>query len=184
MPSKPVKYGIKFWLLVCSKTCYVWKIQPYLGKAPGAEPEKNQGERIVLDLVEGLKGHNVTADNFFTSYDLGQKLLQKNITLVGTMRKNKRSIPPKLLECKKAPLYQSSFAFTENTALVSYIGRKNKCTILQSTLHSSNQVGSGEKKIPEIIQYYNATKGVCNSDFLFLIPLFHCYFFCNHYRWC
>ncbi|XP_031627785.1 piggyBac transposable element-derived protein 4-like [Contarinia nasturtii] len=160
MPSKPEKYGIKFWQLVCSETCYVWKIQPYLGKAVGVDSaEKGQGARVVLDLIGGLKGHNVTMDNFFSSYELGQKLLSKGLTMVGTMRKNKRSIPPKLLECKKVPLYQSTFAFTKDTTLVSYVGRKNKCTILQSTMHSSNDVGSGDKKLPEIIEYYNKTKG-------------------------
>lgn len=72
MPSKPVRYGLKFWLMVCSETCYVWKIQPYLGKADGASaPEKKQGARVVLDLIDGLKGHNVTMDNFFSSYELG-----------------------------------------------------------------------------------------------------------------
>lgn len=98
-------------------------------------------------------------DNFFSSYELGQKLLSKNITMVGTLRKNKRSIPPKLLECKKKPLYSSTFAFTENTTLVSYIGRKNKCTILQSTFHHSKEVNSGEKKLPSIVEFYNKTKG-------------------------
>lgn len=78
MPSKTERYGIKFWLLVCSETCYVWKIQPYLGKPIGGSVEKNQGERVVLDLVVGLKGHNITMDNFFSSYNLGQKLLSQS----------------------------------------------------------------------------------------------------------
>lgn len=161
MPSKPERYGLKFWLAVCARTSYVWKIQPYLGKIPGASaPEQRQGERVVLDLVEGLKGHNITMDNFFSSYELGQKLLSKHLTMVGTMRQNKRSIPPKLRECKKQPLFQSTFAFTKDTALVSYIARKNKCVILQSTMHSTDDVKSGEKKLPEIIEYYNQTKGL------------------------
>ena len=131
---------------MCSETCYVWKIQPYLAKPVDAESaEKGQGVRVVLDLVQGLKGHNITMDNFFSSFDLGQKLLSKGLTMVGTMRKNKRSIPPKLLECKKVPLYQSTFAFTENTTLVSYVGRKNKWPILQSTMHSANNVGSDKE---------------------------------------
>ncbi|XP_055388890.1 piggyBac transposable element-derived protein 4-like [Condylostylus longicornis] len=154
MPSKPAKYGLKFWMLVCSKTYYVWRIQPYLGKPIGAlTSERNQGQRVVLDLVDGLKGHNVTIDNFFSSHELGQILFAKGLTMVGTMRKNKRSIPPKLLECRKLPLYTSTFAFTENTVLVSYVGRKNKCTILQSTFHDSNDVGCGPKKLPAIIDY-------------------------------
>lgn len=124
-----------------------------------AAPEKNQGERVVLDLIDGLKGHNVTMDNFFSSFQLGQLLLLKNITMVGTMRKNKRSIPPKLLLCKKQPLYQSTFAYTMDTTLVSYISKKNKCTVLQSTMHDSPEVGSDPKKMPNIVAYYNNTKG-------------------------
>ncbi|KRY02294.1 hypothetical protein T12_6493 [Trichinella patagoniensis] len=41
--------------------------------------------RVVLDMVKGLKGHNVTCDNFFTSYSLGVELRKKNLTLVGTI---------------------------------------------------------------------------------------------------
>lgn len=41
MPSKPEPYGVKFWLLVCAKSNYVWKIHPYLGKSDDSPPEKN-----------------------------------------------------------------------------------------------------------------------------------------------
>lgn len=159
IPSKPERYGLKFWLLVDSRTCYVWKIQPYLGKPASGKPERNQGERVVLDLVDGLKGHNITMDNFFSSHSLGQKLLQKNMTMVGTMRRNKRSIPPKLLECKKVPRYTSTFAFTPDTTLVSYISHKDKCTIVMSTMHRQPNVAADSKNLPEIISFYNSTKG-------------------------
>ena len=49
--------------------------------------ERNQSERVVFDLIDGLKGHNVTMDNFFSTYELGQKMLQKNLTIVGTNKK-------------------------------------------------------------------------------------------------
>lgn len=152
MSSKPERYGIKFWLLVCSKTCYVWKIQPYLGKPIGSLPEKNQGERVILDLVHGLKGHNITIDNFFSSYQLGQKLLSRLLTLVGTMRKNKKSVPPKLLECEKLPLFKSTFAFTENTTFVSYIGRKEPSEALQSPSQAFEIPSKKQKTIPPIIE--------------------------------
>lgn len=88
--------------------------------------------------------------------------------MVGTMRQNKRSIPPILRECKKKPLHQSTFAFTEDTTLVSYIARKNKCVILQSTLHHSNKVKQDDKHLPEIIEYYNKTKGLLQLKMNFL----------------
>lgn len=147
MPSKPARYGIKFWLTVDSKTGYVWKIQPYLGKAQNEQPEKNQAERVVLDMTEGLKGQNITADNFFSSFDLAKKLLARKLTYVGTVRKNKTFIPPKLLIFKKIPLYSSTFAFNEIATLVSYIGHKNKGTVLISTMHKTAEVDvNGPKK--------------------------------------
>lgn len=70
----------------------------YTGKSPGEAPEKNQGMRVVLDMAEGLNGHNITCDNFFTSYALGEELLKRKVTMLGTVRKNikttKRSFFP------------------------------------------------------------------------------------------
>lgn len=45
--------------------------------------------RVVLDMTEALSGHNITCDNFFTSHKLGQELLKRKLTMVGTVRKNK-----------------------------------------------------------------------------------------------
>lgn len=161
MPSKPAKYGIKLWVLVDSSSKYVWNIQPYLGKAVSGVVEKQQGKRVVLDLVKGLNGHNITVDNFFTSLELSQELLKQKLTIVGTLRLNKKCIPPKLLQCKHFPLFSSSFAFSKDTTLVSYISRKNKCTVLLSTLHHQDNVNHEHaKKLPEIVEYYNYTKGI------------------------
>ncbi|KAL1229465.1 Undecaprenyl-diphosphatase [Trichinella spiralis] len=48
--------------------------------------EKNQCMRMVLDMTKGLKGHNDTCDNFFTSYALGLELRKKKLTLLGCLK--------------------------------------------------------------------------------------------------
>ncbi|XP_055838968.1 piggyBac transposable element-derived protein 4-like [Episyrphus balteatus] len=159
IPSKPAKYGIKFWVLCDSATSYAWNIQPYTGKEIGNTPERNQGMRVVLDLVVGLKGHNLTTDNFFTSYQLGQKLLEKQITLVETIRKNKPELPPATVNIKGRPVLSSSFAFTRNTTIVSYIPKKNKSVNLLSTFHHDSKVSDRADKKPAIILDYNKCKG-------------------------
>lgn len=163
MPKKPAKYGIKFWVLCDNETSYVWNIQPYTGRPTNQLREKNQGLRVVLDLSFGLKGHNITCDNFFSSYKLGQMLLKRNITMIGTMRKNKPSIPPELLQSKNKPVYSSTFVFTNDTMLVSYIPKRNKCVIVQSTLHSDKKVDTSECKKPQAILDYNSTKGAVDT---------------------
>lgn len=52
-------------------------------KNGGGEVERNQGYRVVNDLVEPYHGtwRGITTDNFFTSVPLAQCLLSKNLTL-------------------------------------------------------------------------------------------------------
>ncbi|CAD7081494.1 unnamed protein product [Hermetia illucens] len=162
MPMKPAKYGMKNWVACDSGTSYVWNIQPYTGRINNT-PERNQGMRVVQDLTAGLKGYNITVDNFFTSYELAQKLLKRGITSVGTIRKNKPSIPRVLLESKKWPAQSSKFAFTKDTTLVTYVPKKNRSVILQSTLHTTNSINNKENKKPLIIEDYNASKGAVDT---------------------
>ena len=70
MPSKSAKYCIKIRVACDAQSSYARKMQVYTGKPTSGGPEKNQGMRVVLDVTDGLRGHNVTCDNFFTSYEL------------------------------------------------------------------------------------------------------------------
>ncbi|XP_048853945.1 piggyBac transposable element-derived protein 4-like isoform X2 [Brienomyrus brachyistius] len=159
MPSKPAKYGIKIWAACDAASAYGWNMQIYTGKVKGGISEKNQGMRVVLDMTQGLSGHNITCDNFFTSYNLGQELLKRNMTMVGTVRHNKPELPPELLTVKGREVTSSQFAFTANTTLVSYVPRKGKNVMLMSTLHREGQISDRKHKKPEIILQYNARKG-------------------------
>jgi hypothetical protein len=53
---------------------------------------------VVCTLVQPISGQdrggrNVTTDNFFTSVDLANQLKNKKLTLVWTLKQNKRKIP-------------------------------------------------------------------------------------------
>lgn len=80
----------------------------------------------MLDVTEGLRGCNVTWDNFFTSYELAQRLLKRKITVVGTVRKNKPNLQPALLTAEDREVFSSKFAFTHTTTLVSYLPRETR----------------------------------------------------------
>lgn len=101
---------------------------------------KNQGMRVVLDLTTGLQGQTVTCDNFFTSYALGQELLRRKLTMVGTVRKNKPELPPALLATRDRAVFSSLFAFTETHSLVSYCPKRGKNVLLMSTCHKDAKV--------------------------------------------
>lgn len=165
IPKKPAKYGIKVWAACDVKTSYAWRLQVYTGRAAGEPAEVNQGMRVVLQMTEGLQGHVVTCDNFFTSFELAEELLKSKIALVGTIRQNKPEIPPVLRQTKGRPIYTSTFAFTLRHTLVSYIPRRGRNVLLLSTKHRTPEVSDGEKKKPVIIDDYNRCKGgVDNLD--------------------
>jgi len=60
---------------------------------------------------------------------------------------------------KSRPLYSSVFGFDETKTLVSYVPRMNKGVILISTEHHSSAVNIDNDMKPEIIEFYNQTKG-------------------------
>ncbi|KAJ8001201.1 hypothetical protein DPEC_G00190420 [Dallia pectoralis] len=122
MPSKPARYGIKAWVCCDAWSSYAWKMQVYTGKTRDG-PERYLGARVVFGLTEGLpRDHMVTCDNFFTSYELAQRLLaDRGLALVGTVRKNKPELPPVLLVTKSRRVLSSAFAFTPIAMLVAVL---------------------------------------------------------------
>ncbi|KAL3988450.1 calpain-15 [Sarotherodon galilaeus] len=147
MPNKPAKYGIKIWAACDAKSSYAWNMQVYTGKLPGGASEKNQGMRVVLQMSEGLQGHNITCDNFFTSYWLGPEL------------------PSETLKMQGRSLYSSIFVFTEKATVVSYCPKKNKNVLVMSTMHTDASLSTRDDKKPQMILDYNSTKGgVDNLD--------------------
>ncbi|CAB4066030.1 unnamed protein product [Lepeophtheirus salmonis] len=147
MPSKLARYGVKFWVACNAKSSYAWKIQVYTGKLADGHPEKNQGMHVVLDMTEGLRGHNVTCNNFNTSYQRGQQLLKRKITMV------------------EREVFSSKFAFTPSTTSVSYLPKKNKIVVLLSTLHRDRSISDRDDRKSIIIMDYNRNKGgVDNLD--------------------
>ena len=165
LPSKPDKYGMKLFLLVDCESAYTFNGVPYIGKENG-QIRVGLAAHVVKTLCEPLhnSGVNVTTDNWFTSTQLAADLLLKNITLVGTVRKNKPDIPQEFAADKKRVIGSSLFGFSNRQTMVSYVPKKSKAVVLLSTMHSDNDIDPETGK-PEIILYYNKTKaGVDRVD--------------------
>jgi hypothetical protein len=163
MPLKPAKYGLKFFAMCCSSTSYVLNILPYLGKFKSTDPpEKNLGFKVVQELVKPIEGtgRNVTTDNFFTSLALARDLKQKRLTLVGTMRHNRKELPSKIKEIKDRQVSSSVHFYKEEAVLVSYKPKPGKNVVLLSSMHAGRVATTDPiNNKPAIIRYYNSTKG-------------------------
>ena len=94
MPMKPIKRGIKVWVLGDSSNGYLSNFQIYTGKV-GETAETGLGARVVKYLTHDLKGkyHHVFFDNFFSSVSLLANLEKDGIYSCGTARKDRRGFP-------------------------------------------------------------------------------------------
>lgn len=165
IPSKPAKYGIKIWIVCDSKTFYAYKLEVYVGRDRINPDNINTGEMIVLRLTDGLNSRNVTCDNYFTSHSLATELKKRQMTIVGTIRKHRKEIPPILIDMKRKPAEYSEFVFDHKlrATMVSYVPKKRRFVTLLSTYHTDKQIDETNKKKPEIIKFYNSTKGAVDT---------------------
>ena len=165
IPSKPNKYGIKIFAVVDAKTKYMSNMEIYTGVQPsGPFSVDNSAKQVVKRLLLHMKGsgRNVTMDNWFTSYSLAKELLDEyQISLVGTIRRNRREIPPEFTTTRGRAQFSSVFGHQKEATLVSYTAKKNKNVVLLSTKHKDANIDEDtmEKQKPEIITFYNRTKG-------------------------
>ncbi|XP_068225485.1 piggyBac transposable element-derived protein 4-like [Palaemon carinicauda] len=165
IPSKLAKYGIKLVNINDCKSKYLLGSIPYLGKdniRPSAGVGLGHYYTKELTKPYHMTNRNVTTDNWFTSVGLVADLLQNcGMTLVGTVKANKRELPEKIKTKDNREPGSSAFLFTIEMTLVSYVppvGKTaKKLVLLLSSMHSQPVLQENGK--PEIIEFYNRTKG-------------------------
>ena len=161
MPSKPRKYGLKIFWACKSSNGYALNAIAYGGKE-GDQVHRNLGQDIVLRLLEPYygTGRDVCTDNFFTSYNLAKLLLEKSLTIFGTIRNHRRKIPHSLNN--RMELYSSTFLYNhdDGVCLVAYQAKRNKKpVVLLSSTHTNSLITADECKNQLMILDYNQRKG-------------------------
>lgn len=164
--NKPAKYGIKIFMLCDARTFFTNNMEIYAGTQPdGPYKISNAVPDVVKRMIRPISGtnRNLTVDNWFTSVPLAIDLLKNHkVTMVGTIRKDKREIPSEFKTTKDRSVCSSIFGFhEEKMTLVSYAPNKKKVVLGLSTMHYNKEIdnSTGEQKKPEIITFYNTTKG-------------------------
>lgn len=162
MPDKPNKYGIKLYMLSEARTGYVYNVEVYHGL-------ENTGVAIVKRLMSNLsnKGHTLYTDQFYTSIELAEELEAMKTGLVGTMRKNRKGIPPSVLESR---LSEGDQVFRRKNNILVVRWRDKRDVIVLSTRHTSemktftNRRNRTVTKPTAIIDYNKNKSGVDLSD--------------------
>lgn len=77
-------------------------------------------------------------------------MLQTGLTIVGTIRKNKKEIPPEFKALRGRSVKSSMFGFREDMVLVSHVTKAGKNVLLISTMHNDDKIDAETQK-PDII---------------------------------
>lgn len=161
IPNKPNKYGIKIVMVVDNSTKYMVDAEPYLGSCTKTDGLP-LGEYFVKKLTRTVHGtnRNITMDNWFTSVPLAKSLLKEpyKLTLVGTLRANKREIPIELQNERTRGTGTAMFCYDNELTLLSYKPKPQKVVFLLSTCDEEGKLDETSKK-PTMVEFYNQTKG-------------------------
>ncbi|KAG7481247.1 hypothetical protein MATL_G00065090 [Megalops atlanticus] len=126
MPSKPIKKGLKVWMLCDSKSGYCHRASIYVGRA--GEDTGAVGYKVVTSLVKGLEGkhHHIFMDSLFTSVPLVQRLLQDGLYACGTTQPSRRGFPEALRLRNVGKLAQGEFFQCQRGNIVATVTRDTK----------------------------------------------------------
>ena len=140
MPLKPVKVGIKMFVVSEAQTGYCHKFQIYLGKE--GEDNGNEGDLgktglVCVRLLRGLqhKGFQVYFDNFYTSVPLFYYLSSRGISACGTMRTNRKFFPREMLSEAVPGLTRGEFVWASYKDLLALTWKDRKAVSFLSTIH-------------------------------------------------
>lgn len=171
-PNKPHKWGMKAWVLSESKTGYIYNWDLYKGGTAG-RTEAGLTQKVVLDITKPVYGHrhHIYMDNFFSSPDLFAVLAENKLGACGTLRVNRRGVPPKIKESQNKLSREDPPVFVREEKFL-YIAWQDKKTVnLISTIHNDeifertvrcrDAANDFQRKIikPKAIELYNQHMG-------------------------
>ena len=174
-PNKPAKYGINIKCLNEVRCAYTHRSEVFAGKPveQGHTPYYIPNtEGITMRLFEQygwrkLKGRNITMDNLYSSIPMAEKMLQKGVTMIGTMRHNRKGLPKEIKSVAGRTNFSSIIwhekekgKFSLNSYVVDTKSKGKKNVIVLATVPVLLGVTKDDgKQKPAIIKTYDFTKG-------------------------
>ena len=154
MPQKPVKVGIKVFVVADSQTGYCWNFEIYVGKT-GAQYDDvgdlGKTDQIVVGLVKELahKGYTLYMDNFYTSVPLAIFLQAQGILCCGTMRANRKHYPAAKLSSNVRGMKRGESVWASHKGLLALMWKDRKPVFFLSSAHDASMAEPIPRKIKD-----------------------------------
>lgn len=127
--DKPIRWGLKTFLLTDSEHGYIVNAEIYTGRRADALEIDNLGVtgNLVVRMTKDFQDQNyvVFTDRFYTSVDLCEHLLSKGIGMCGTAMTNRRSFPKCLIRTNRQMTKgESEILFNGNVAVIVWMDKR------------------------------------------------------------
>ncbi|PNF42631.1 hypothetical protein B7P43_G01270 [Cryptotermes secundus] len=165
IPKKHKCFRIKIFK-ICDAAGYTYDMKVYLGKdrtcADQDVTETHATVRGLCRRIEGL-GHKQYMDNFFSSPDLFDELMTKNITCCGTVRPNWKGLPDDFRR-RQFQLKKGDIRVRVRQNLTALVWKDKRDVYILTNMHSPPAEGSfcdehGNAMKPAIVANYNKHMG-------------------------
>ena len=152
MKDKPIKQGLKLWVLADSANGYTVDFNIYIGKdATKESSEHGLSYDVVMELMQPFlnQGYHLYLDNFYTSPQLVKDLFECGTHSTGTVKVNRKDFPKCLTDVEK-------WAKTAKRGDVRWVRRSHilalqwidcKPVSILTTLYSANDHVSCKRKV-------------------------------------
>ena len=147
MKDKPVKWGIKVFVLSDAHNGYVYRLQVYTGKDLNTVSDVGLCSKVVLDLMSGLESfHNeLFTDNYYTSPSLYMTLYKNGVNACETVRSSRKGFPQELLT-KATASNRSFYDFRSSGPLLAAVWIDKRSIYFLSTMHIAEAPGVTVKR--------------------------------------
>ena len=137
---KPVKWGVKLFVMADSSNGYTSAFNIYCGKSR-FHSGKGLGYDSVMALIDKAKlgtGYHLYVDNWYTSPQLFRDLLRKGIGACGTYRDDRVGVPKSIVNTLRAKDPRGTIRWIRDGELVFVKWQDTKEVRLCSTVHSAH----------------------------------------------
>ena len=176
IPSKRARFGIKIFAL-CETSGYMTNFIVYTGKDNNTFPqdlikEVGKSGAVVVKLMEPYldKGYHLYIDNWYTSLELAKHLQAKQTRICGTIRKNRKGLPKRIINKKVS---KGEFVHRSTNDGILFVKLEDTKTVhFLSNIHSAEVIATGKrdrqghliKKLGLVHQYNRHMGGVDRND--------------------
>ena len=156
--NKPVKFGLKLWVIADSRSGYTYDFSVYTGskeRNPNAiqVSSKGLGYDVVRELCKPLEGqgYHIFFDNFYTSKTLVQDLFECKLPSSGTTCENRRGFPVTLKDGKQwaRKVDRGSMRWQREGNLLALQWKDTKVVTMLTTIDNASEYVNVTRKIKQ-----------------------------------